>query len=75
MTVAENIFLGKPLIKKSVIGRNVNWQEMRKEAVKAVNSMGVDVDPNAVISELSVAKKQVVEICKALQRNSKPTHT
>ncbi|MCK5094748.1 MAG: sugar ABC transporter ATP-binding protein [Spirochaetes bacterium] len=25
LTVAENIFLGKPLIKKSFIGGNVNW--------------------------------------------------
>jgi len=69
LTVAENIFLGKPLIKKSFIGRNVDWVKMRKEAIKAVNAMGVDVDPNAIIRDLSVAKKQVVEICKALQRN------
>jgi len=69
LTVAENIFLGKPLIKKSFIGRNVDWVTMKKEARKAVRAMGVDVDPNAVIGDLSVAKKQVVEICKALQRN------
>ncbi len=69
LTVAENIFLGKPLIKKSFIGRNVDWVKMRKEAIKAVNAMGVDFDPNAIIGDLSVAKKQVVEICKALQRN------
>jgi ribose transport system ATP-binding protein len=69
LTVAENIFLGKPLMKRSFVGRNVDWARMRKEAVKAVNAMGVDVDPNAIIGDLSVAKKQVVEICKALQRN------
>jgi ribose transport system ATP-binding protein len=69
LTVAENIFLGKPLIKKTLVGGNVDWVRMRKEARKAVNAMGVDVDPNAIIGDLSVAKKQVVEICKALQRN------
>ena len=69
LTVAENIFLGKPLMRKSIIGKNVDWPKMRKEAIKAVNSMGVEIDPNATIGELSVAKKQVVEICKALQRN------
>jgi ribose transport system ATP-binding protein len=69
LTVAENIFLGKPLMRRSFVGRNVDWARMRKEAVKAVNAMGVDVDPNATIGDLSVAKKQVVEICKALQRN------
>jgi ribose transport system ATP-binding protein len=68
LTVAENIFLGKPLIKKSFIGRNVDWVKMREEAKKAVHAMGVDVDPNSIIGDLSVAKKQVVEICKALQR-------
>ena len=69
LTVAENIFLGKPLMKKSLIGKNLDWAKMREEARKAVNSMGVDINPNATIGELSVAKKQVVEICKALQRN------
>jgi ribose transport system ATP-binding protein len=69
LTVAENIFLGKPLIKKSLIGNSVDWGRMRKEARRAVEAMGVEVDPNAIIGELSVAKKQVVEICKALQRN------
>jgi ribose transport system ATP-binding protein len=69
LSVAENIFLGTPLTKRSIIGRNVDWANMKREAIKAVHSMGVDVDPNAIISDLSVAKKQVVEICKALQRN------
>jgi ribose transport system ATP-binding protein len=69
LTVAENIFLGKPLMKRSLVGRNVDWAQMRKEAVRAVEAMGVDVDPNAIVRDLSVAKKQVVEICKALQRN------
>jgi ribose transport system ATP-binding protein len=69
LTVAENIFLGKPLMKKSFIGRNVDWVQMKREAVTAVHEMGVEVDPNAIIGDLSVAKKQVVEICKALQRN------
>ena len=69
LTVAENIFLGKPLQKRSLVGRNVDWARMRKEADRAVEAMGVDVDPNAIVGELSVAKKQVVEICKALQRN------
>ena len=44
LTVAENIFLGKPLIKRSFFGRNVDWVSMRKEAIKAVHAMGVDVD-------------------------------
>ncbi len=71
LSVAENIFLGHPRLKKSMIGKTVNWKEMRKEAKTLVDSLGIKIDVEKKVEELSVAQKQIVEICKALKRDAK----
>ena len=35
LSVAENIFLGTPLTKRSIIGRNIDWARMREECSMA----------------------------------------
>jgi len=67
--VVENIFLGTPIFKKTILGRFFDFKKMRSETRKILESIGIDIDPDAVVGDLSVAKKQIVEICKALQRN------
>ena len=37
----------------------------------ASQAMGVDLDPNAKLRKLSIAQRQMVEICKALLRNAR----
>ena len=71
LSVAENIFLGHPRLKKSMIGKAVNWKEMRKEAKTLVDSLGIKIDVEKKVEDLSVAQKQIVEICKALKRDAK----
>ncbi len=71
LSVAENIFLGHPMLKKSMIGKSVNWTKMRKEAQELVDSLGIKVKADRKVEELSVAQKQIVEICKALKRDAK----
>ena len=71
LTVAENIFLGAPIENTSPIGKMINWKKTREAAKRLVDSMNIDVDVNLTVSELSIAKKQIVEICKALSRNAK----
>ena len=71
LTVLENILLGSPIEKSTYFGKFVDWKATRKEAARLLDSMGINISPNALVSELSVAKKQVVEICKALSRNAK----
>lgn len=71
LSVAENIFLGHPKLRKSAAGRTIDWTGMRREAKELVDSMGIRVDPDAKVEDLSVAQKQIVEICRALKRDAK----
>jgi len=67
LTVAENIFIDK-LNEK---GRLINWKRLREKARNVLESLGFgNIPVNRVVSELSVAHQQVVEICKALARES-----
>lgn len=67
LSVAENIFLGRPFLTKAGL---VDWKKLRTEAKKLLDSLRIDLDVNTEVSRLSVAQKQVVEICKALSFNS-----
>ncbi|NLA87308.1 MAG: sugar ABC transporter ATP-binding protein [Clostridiales bacterium] len=67
LTVAENIFIDK----LSEKGRLINWKKLREKARNVLESLGFgDIPANKVVSELTVAHQQVVEICKALARES-----
>ncbi len=67
LTVAENIFIDKLSDK----GRVINWKKLREKARNVLESLGFGSIPvNKIVSELSVAHQQVVEICKALARES-----
>ncbi len=67
LSVAENVFLGKLLYK----GIRVDWKRMRERANEMLTELGLSLDVEAVVSDLSVAQKQMVEICKAVNRNCK----
>lgn len=71
LSVAENIFLGEPIESRSAVGRVVDWDRLYNESQKLIDSMGIQIDPRQKISELSVAKKQIIEICKAVRRDAK----
>ena len=67
LTVAENLLLG-------ALPNRLGWVD--KRAAKAhvrerLTAMGVDLDPNAKLRKLSIAQRQMVEICKALLRNAR----
>lgn len=67
LTVAENIFIDKLSDK----GKLINWKKLRDKATAVLASLGFsDIPANKMVSELSVAHQQVVEICKALARES-----
>lgn len=63
LTVYENMFLGNEIIGK---GKFLNKKEMRARASERLDELGMPLDVNLKISELSVAEKQQVEISKAL---------
>ena len=66
MTTYENIFLGKELRK----GLRPNKAQMIQKTRELFQNLGVQVDPTAKISTLSVAQCQLVEIAKALMENA-----
>lgn len=67
LTVAENIFLGRQPQRFGFVDR----RKMREEARKLLERMKVRVDPDALISDLGVAQRQMVEIAKALSLNAR----
>ncbi len=66
MTIAENIFLSSDLMRKTTI----NWNHLYAEAQKWLAEIGLEVDPQTKLGELTVGKQQLVEIVKALTRNA-----
>lgn len=68
LTVTENIFLNNELLKKN---RFLDRPAMRKKAVELLDRLGVDINPDAVVGELTVGEKQMVEIVKALSSDAR----
>ena len=67
MTIAENIFLGH-LPKKA--GR-VDWSTVRRRSRELLDSLDVGLDVDTLTGSLTVAQQQMVEIAKALNRNTR----
>jgi ribose transport system ATP-binding protein len=67
LTVTESLFLGREVTRFGVLDRKF----MRAETRKALDTLGSNVDENALISSLAVADKQMVEIAKAISRDAR----
>lgn len=68
LSVAENVFLGRP--KTSGKLKLVSHKKQKKEALDLLESLNAVMDVNQLVGSLSVAQKQLVEICKALSYNA-----
>lgn len=67
LTVAENIFYGREKQKFGI--RNI--KEMNRCAQELCKEMGIDLDVNTKVMELGIAYQQIVEIMKAVSKNTK----
>ena len=67
MSTAENIFIGD----KVGDGFLVDYKAMDRKAREIFELFKADIDPKALVRELSPAKKQIVEIAKAVSKNVK----
>ncbi|MGE5507231.1 MAG: sugar ABC transporter ATP-binding protein [Chitinophagales bacterium] len=67
-TVAQNLFLGHEPV--AAMGA-IDARAVRQKAKELLARVGVDVDPDTRVRELSLAQKQMVEIAKALSHESK----
>jgi D-xylose transport system ATP-binding protein len=68
MSVAENIFLGREPRRMGVL---VDWPQMMADARALLERFAVKLDPSALVKSLGVGQKQLVEIVKALAKDSK----
>lgn len=63
LSVSENIFLGAPVQR---IKGWVDWERMNRQAQELTDQLRVKLDVTQPVQELTIAKKQIVEICKAI---------
>ena len=67
ITVAENIFLGR----QPTVGGRVDWKRMMESARGVLERLSINLSPAALVSSLSSAQQQLVEIAKAFSRDAK----
>jgi ribose transport system ATP-binding protein len=65
LSVAQNVYLGAGQ------GLFTDLNELKKKTKKIFDEMQVDIDPASIVRTLSPAKKQLVEIAKAVSRNAR----
>ena len=68
LTVAENIFIGRA--PTGPLGL-VSWRRMVEASREIIARVGLTIDPRTLVSALSVAEQQLVEIARALSLKSR----
>jgi len=69
LTVTENIFIGEQLVKGPL--KVIDWKTMTSRAIQLLNILNVKLDPNAIMGDLTVSQKQIIEIAKAISKEAK----
>lgn len=68
LTIAENLFLGREQTKGKLF---LDKKERKKQTRELLKIMNLDYEPDEKMGNLSVAQCQMIEILKAISRNSK----
>jgi len=68
MTVAENLYLGR---EPKRLGVFVDYQQLNQQAADLLTRLGFNINPTHLMSRLSLAETQLVEIAKALTHESR----
>lgn len=66
-SVAENIWLGREPLKNKIM---IDHKKMRQDTLELLDKLHMDIDPDELMSNLTVAKMQMVEIAKAVSFNA-----
>ncbi len=69
LTVAENIFLGNE--KFSKFTRRINKSIINERSALFLEQIGCKVNPNTLVKDVNVGDRQMIEIAKALTKNSR----
>src|SRR5690606_10444046 len=66
LSIAENMFLSHDMMRKAL----VDWNKMYAESKKWLDYIGLNIDPQTKVKDLTVGKQQLIEIVKALSRKT-----
>ena len=69
LSVTENIFMGHHL--RNPKTKKLDWKAMTEQTKALLGRMQLDIDPDTLVKNLSVAKRHMVEITKALSLDAK----
>ena len=67
LTVAQNIFIGREIMR----GKLIDDARMNQEAAKLFDQLGINIDPAEKMGNLTVGKQQMCEIAKAISHEAK----
>lgn len=67
LSITENIFLGNEQATNGVI----DWDLSKNKAMELLDTVGLHINPDMQISQISVAQQQLVEIAKAMSKEVK----
>lgn len=67
LTVADNIFLGRPLTRRGF----VDDAGQRESARRLLDQLGLDIDVDERVEDLPIAQQQLTEVAKALAREAR----
>ncbi len=63
-SIAENVFLGsEPRLRHLPL---IDWRKVRRQTQELLQLLGLDFDPDTLVSDLSVAEQQMVELAKTM---------
>ncbi|MBI9099370.1 MAG: sugar ABC transporter ATP-binding protein [Spirochaetaceae bacterium] len=65
LTIFENIFLGHIKTKHGII----NWNKLIIDSRQYLKKVGLNENPETIVSKMGVGKQQLVEIARALSKN------
>ena len=68
LSIVDNLFIGKEITKNNGL---LDKKRMIEKSKVAMQRLGLTLDPNTLIKDLSVGQQQMIEICKALMVDAK----
>jgi len=69
LSVVENIYMGHHLTNGKL--KKIDWKSMKETTKELLEKMQLDINPDTLVKNLSVAQRHMVEIAKALSFNAK----
>jgi ribose transport system ATP-binding protein len=67
LSVGANVFLGREPLRKGLIDQS----RIRQESSKYLSMVGLEINPDTLVGDLTIGRQQMVEIAKALSVNSR----